>query len=91
MNSETTKRFWLCFHRLPEYVQHQANKNYRLWLEDHSHPSIEFKKISSKPYYSARVNTGYRAIGVYVSDEDTIVWFWIGTHTEYDHLVAQLQ
>jgi len=91
MKSQTTKRFWLCYDRLPKNVKRQADKAYRLWLDDHSHPSVEFKKISVKPYYSARVNIGYRAIGVYATEQDTIIWFWIGTHTDYDRLVEELQ
>jgi hypothetical protein len=29
----------------------------------------------------------YRAIGVLSDDE--IVWFWIGTHAEYDRVIAR--
>jgi len=29
---------------------------------------------------------GYRALGVSV--ENGVTWFWIGTHAEYDRLIA---
>jgi hypothetical protein len=39
-------------------------------------------------YYSARVGIGYRAVGVL--DGDTITWFWIGSHANYDRLLENL-
>jgi hypothetical protein len=36
-----------------------------------------------------RVTGSYRAVGVR-KDQDTIVWFFIGTHAEYDRLLASL-
>jgi hypothetical protein len=40
------------------------------------------------PTYTARVGISYRAAGVL--DGDTVVWYWIGTHAEYDRLVSNL-
>jgi hypothetical protein len=40
------------------------------------------------PTYSARVGIGCRAVGVL--DGDTVIWFWIGTHAEYDRLLEHL-
>jgi hypothetical protein len=37
-------------------------------------------------FWSARVGIHHRAIGVQVPDE--VLWFWIGTHAEYDNLVG---
>ena len=30
----------------------------------------------------------YRAVGV--RDEDTIIWFWIGSHSDYERLLSNL-
>jgi hypothetical protein len=35
-----------------------------------------------------RVGIGWRALGV--KQEDTMVWFWIGSHAEYDRLLDEL-
>jgi hypothetical protein len=35
--------------------------------------------------YSIRVGKGWRALGLL--DGDTITWFWIGSHAEYDRLI----
>jgi hypothetical protein len=37
--------------------------------------------------YSVRVGIGYRAVGVL--EDDVIVWFWIGSHAEYNGLLSR--
>jgi hypothetical protein len=50
---------------------------------------LRFKKVhDDPPIYSARVGIAYRAAGVL--DGDTVVWFWIGSHADYDKLLARL-
>jgi hypothetical protein len=34
------------------------------------------------------VGIGYRAVGVV--DGDTVIWFWIGSHADYDKLLEYL-
>jgi hypothetical protein len=34
------------------------------------------------------VGLGWRAVGV--RDGDTMVWFWIGSHADYDRLLSEL-
>lgn len=51
---------------------------------DPRHPSIQLKKAGR--YWSARVGLKYRAIAVEV--EGGLLWIWIGTHAEYDDLIA---
>jgi hypothetical protein len=85
MKSRAVASFWASYDRLPGEVREIADKQYRLWLENPSHPSIQFKKVGR--YWSARITYDYRAVGV--KDEDTIVWFWIGTHAEYDKLLKR--
>ncbi|MGA7501801.1 MAG: hypothetical protein WBX00_34140 [Isosphaeraceae bacterium] len=51
--------------------------------------SLQFKRVSSRqPIYSARVGLGHRALGLW--EGNTITWFWIGSHAEYDTLRARL-
>jgi hypothetical protein len=59
--------------------------SYQLFRENPSHPSLQFKKIDQPNIYSVRVGLGYRAIGALEGSD--IVWFWIGSHSEYDRLV----
>lgn len=83
----TTRRFWKCYDALPQSVQRNADQCYELLKDDPSHPSLHFKKIG-KEYWSVRVGLDYRALGVEV--ENGILWFWIGTHAEYDKLIGKL-
>ena len=54
-----------------------------------AHPSLDFKQVSQRsPIFSVRVGIGWRAVGI--KREDTMIWFWIGSHAEYDHLLRQL-
>lgn len=84
MESKAVASFWEGYGRLPKKIQRAARKQYRLWLDDPSHPSIRFKKVGD--FWSARVTGSYRAVGI--MDGDTVVWFFIGTHSEYDRLLA---
>ncbi len=90
MKSELTSEFLERFRNLPERIKQTARKNYRLWKQNPRHPSVEFKKLNtSMPVYSVRAGIGWRAVGI-MKDSDTIVWFWIGSHGEYDKLLKNL-
>ena len=89
MKSKRTKQFHALFAELPEPVQRQANAAYKLFKANPSHPSLSFKQVSPRgPVYSARVGLHYRALAIRKPDE--IIWFWIGSHAEYDKLLSRL-
>lgn len=86
MTSKTTRRFREAYRRLPEHVQRRAREVYRRFRDDPNHPSLRFKQVhATQPIYAARVGLGYRALALV--DGDAAVWFWIGTHAEYDQLL----
>lgn len=87
MNSQLTDDFFACFARLPDEVKTQARKAYRLWRDNPGHPSLHFKRIHGhEALYSVRVGLGWRALGML--ERDTITWFWIGSHADYEQLVS---
>ena len=89
MRSHTAKGFWQCFERLPDGVQRVARRNYVLWRENPSHPSLRFRQVHpNRPIFSARVGIAYRAFGIRPED-DMIVWFWIGPHDEYERVIQR--
>ncbi len=89
MSSRTTQHFRKEFQRLPSRVQRQAQQAYRLFISNPHHSSLHFKQVHpTKPIYSVRISIDYRAVGT--REGDTIVWFWIGSHAEYDKLLARL-
>jgi hypothetical protein len=83
MRSRASSKFWKAYNELPGSVQKIAVKQYRLWLQDPGHPSLQFKKVRN--FWSCRVTDSYRALAVV--DEGTVVWFWIGGHPEYESLI----
>jgi mRNA-degrading endonuclease RelE of RelBE toxin-antitoxin system len=89
LTSHVNARFRGSFAKLPKRIQEQARRAYRLSKSDPSHPGLEFKKLP--PYqdiWSVRISDNYRAIGQ--RDGESVVWFFIGTHAEYDALLARL-
>ena len=89
MNHVTLPRFWRLYHQLPTEVQTVADKNYALLQANPFHPSLHYKKVGRRrQMWSVRVGEHHRALGK-IRAEDT-VWFWIGTHAEYDELLTHL-
>jgi hypothetical protein len=89
VRSRTTARFRRAYAELPERVRLQAREAYRTFARDPQHPSLRLKPVHpTRPIYAARVGLGYRAVAV--RDGDVRVWFWIGSHAEYDRLLDQL-
>ena len=89
MKYHVTERFRKAFGKLSSHVQRQARAAYQLFRQDPHHPSLRFKRVHpTKPIYSVRIGLDYRALGV--RDGEDIVWFWIGSHADYDKLLAEL-
>ena len=87
MNSRTTRSFWKKFDALPASVREHARKSYQLWHDDPSHPGLHFKRVHTRePLYSVRVSRDYRALGLL--EGDTMTWIWIGSHDEYERVLA---
>jgi hypothetical protein len=88
MNSRTTRRFRELFSALPAQVQRKARESFRLFRQDPTHPGLHFRQVHrDPPFFSARVGISYRALAA--RDGNTWIWFWIGSHADYDHLLAQ--
>lgn len=89
MKSRTTAQFRKQFANLPKPIQEQTRQAYRQFKQDPSYPSLRFKKVHpTLPIYSARINRDYRVVGQL--EEDTVIWFWVGSHAEYNLLLDQL-
>ncbi len=63
-------------------IRELADKNYELLKTNPRHPSLQLKKVGK--YWSVRVGLKHRAVAVEI--QEGLLWFWIGTHTEYDHV-----
>jgi hypothetical protein len=77
--------FWKALVALPPKIRAIAEKNFELLKSDPRHPSLRFKRVG--PYWSSRVGIDYRAVAV--PDGENLIWFWIGTHAEYDRVIGK--
>lgn len=86
MKSVATDEFRDRLGRLPGPVRQQASR----MLSGGSTRTIQAYSSSGsarQPVYSARVGLGHRALGLW--EGDTITWLWMGSHAEYDALLAR--
>lgn len=89
MTSHTTKSFHNAFELLPNTIKRQAREAFKIFGQNPYHPSLHFKQVHpTKPVYSVRISKDYRAVGSRNGDE--IVWFWIGSHTDYGDMLSRL-
>ena len=84
MTHHASPSFWKCYEALPRVVRELADKQFALLKANPQHPSLRLKRV--KRFHSVRVGVHYRALAVDVADG--LLWFWIGSHAEYDRLVA---
>ena len=84
MKHVASPAFWDAYQRLPEHVRVIADKNYVLLKQNPQHPSLHFKKVGR--FWSVRVGSRYRALAVEI--EGGLLWFWVGSHADYDVMVG---
>lgn len=85
MISRVRPSFWKAYDSLDPRVKESARRCYRLFIENPSHPSLRFKKLAGHDrVWSVRINDSYRALAL--REGETVVWFWIGSHNDFDKL-----
>ena len=89
MKSRTVLDFWKRLRNLPPDIQRKAYRAYRLWRTNPFAKSLRFKRVSEcEPIYSVRIGRGHRALGLLESD--TIYWYFIGNHDEYERELRRM-
>jgi hypothetical protein len=78
-------RFWRCYRALPAEIRALADRNYALLRSNPGHGSLHFKQIGV--LWSVRVGLHCRALATSAGDD--LVWFWVGSHADYDRLVGR--
>lgn len=84
MNSQTTASFWEAFNALPPDVQKRAQRAYKLWRKNPNLRGLRFKCVGHNVL--VRVGRNYRALGILQGN--TVTWYWIGKHDEYDRILG---
>ena len=85
MTHRTNPRFWRCYQGLPKEIRDLADRNYALLKSDPSHTSLHFEKVGT--VWSVRVGLHFRALATEVAED--LIWFWSGSHAEYDKIVGR--
>ena len=89
MTSRTTKAFRNLYSELPPEIRRAARKAYELFRQNPEHPGLRLKKVHAKePIYSVRITRDFRAVGIRESRQ--MIWFWIGSHDEYEELLTRI-
>ena len=87
MKSATLPSFWTNYKALNITTRKRAKKSYLLWKENPFHSSLHFKCINGQEnIWSVRITKNYRAIGIF--EADTVTWFWIGSHDDYERFFS---
>ena len=83
MKHFSSPSFWQLYNKLPKHLQNLADDSFSRLKTNPRHPSLHLKKVGH--YWSVRIGKRHRALGV--NKNNGILWFWIGSHTEYDQLI----
>ncbi len=84
MKHLASPEFWANYKALPKPAQELADKSFSSLKNDPYHPALHFKKVGR--FWSVRIGLYYRALGVNIPEG--VLWFWIGSHADYDNLVG---
>ena len=83
MKHVASQAFWQAYDKLPAQVRALADKNFALLKDNPDHPSLRLKRVGR--FWSVRVGLRYRALAVEI--DGGLLWFWIGSHADYDALI----
>ena len=89
MRSRRTAAFRRTFAALPERVQRASARGLSALSRDNpNNPGLRFKRVHpTDPVFSVRIGVNYRAVGTL--EGDVMIWFWIGSHADYDALLSR--
>jgi len=79
---------------LPPAVQRAAHAAFRVFQANPDHPALRRHALRDThrgrhraESWSVSITMQYRAL--YVVDDDTNVWYWIGSHADFDSLAGE--
>jgi hypothetical protein len=81
--NRTFPEFWQHYDHLPFAIRAQAKQAFERFRRNPYQPSLRFKPLKGHTHvWSVRVGLHYRAVALRTGD--TLRWFWIGSHSEFD-------
>ena len=89
MNSQALPQFWKQYRQLTRDIRRRTARAYQTWRLYPRSPGLQFKRVGNRrPVYSVRITDDYRALGLL--EGDTMYWFWIGPHDEYERIIKTM-
>ncbi len=89
-----TREFKDLFAKLPKRIQELAKAAYRQFRANPDHPSLRRHSLEDSDKgrhragsFSVSITMRYRAI--YAVDGTVNVWYWIGSHNDYENFVGR--
>lgn len=88
MKSATLPSFWTTYGSLGEDIKRQARKAYLPLVGRESlSPILALQMYQPRrKRLVVRITRRYRAVGIL--EGDTVTWFWIGGHDDYEHFFS---
>jgi hypothetical protein len=83
LNHFATPEYWFHYLQLTPESRDLADAKFQLLRSDPRHPSLRLKKIGV--FWSARIGLRHRALAK--ERAEGLVWFWIGRHEVYEHIL----
>lgn len=81
------------FAKLPANIQALARAAFQLFRQNPDHPSLRRHPLADTRKgrhqtgsFAVSIDRRYRAI--YVVNGDTNVWYWIGSHSDYNNFIG---
>jgi hypothetical protein len=94
--NRTTRQYRELYARLPRHIQELARVACLLFDQDPDHPSLrrhlldDRKKAKHHPdSFSVSITIQYRTIYFFDEQTEQNVWYWIGTHAQYDKFTGK--
>ena len=84
MTGHANETFWEAFRALTPQIRTLARRQYRFWRRNPLNPPLHFKKVADDSWF-VRIGKHHRELATQV--EDTLIWFWIGNHADYERIL----
>ncbi len=82
MKHVAVDEFWNRYNQLPLAIRKSTDNNFEIIRQHPNHPLLRLVRVEK--IISMRVGSRCRAIGI--EENDTTIWFWIGTYKQYTSL-----
>jgi hypothetical protein len=83
VTSRAAPEFWHLYRQLAPEIQSATRKAYYLFSQNPAHPGLRLERLRvDSRAWSVRITRDYRAVAIRHGDD--WLWFWIGTHQQFD-------